>query len=276
MARRPREDDNEISLFPFLSIIASVIGVLTMLIATLTLSQTRASGVADDLKKAESHEKTVKDLTDTEERIAALKAKISVSKSATLRLREEQKEIVGTKEELERLFAELERIRKEIEQQKKIQIVIPEINPADRETAADMQQQYDQLAEQIAQLEKDLQARKDVPTEGNVTVLPQGSGLNFNPYFVECASDSIVLHHMPEPKRVRRNDVVKDKDFLALLNKVANGTNDSVVFLLRSDALATYRMCRGICVKQDVRNGKIPVVGKGRIDLSAFGKKKKR
>ena len=98
MARRPREDDNEISLFPFLSIIASVIGVLTMLIATLTLSQTRASGVADDLKKAESHEKTVKDLTDTEARIAALKAKISVSKSATLRLREEQKEIVGTKE----------------------------------------------------------------------------------------------------------------------------------------------------------------------------------
>ncbi len=39
MGRRPVDQDNDISLFPFLSILACIIGVLTLMIATLALSQ---------------------------------------------------------------------------------------------------------------------------------------------------------------------------------------------------------------------------------------------
>ena len=55
----------------------------------------------------------------------------------------------------------------------------------------------------------------------------------------------------------------------------ANGKNDSIVFLVRSDGLGTFRTLKGMCDKRNIRNGKLPVVGQGRIDLSAFASKKK-
>lgn len=276
MARRPRQDDDDISLFPFLSIIASVIGVLTMLIATMTLAQTKASDNTAELEQIEEFEQTQKSIKESEQQIAALKKKISVSKSSSLEIRENQKKLTMTVEELEKLLAELEKIDEELKKQQEVKIVIPEVSAKDRETAADMQSQLQKVREEIAQLEKDLKERKEVATEGNVTVLPQGSGISFTPHFVECANGSIVMHNLSEPKRIRQGDVVKDKDFLALLTLVANGKDDSVTFLVRSDGLGTYRMCRDLCRQREIRNGKIPVVGQGRIDLSAFTKKKKK
>lgn len=274
MARRPRQEDDDISLFPFLSIIASVIGVLTMMIASLTLAQTRTSDVAADLEKIEQYEQAKKEIDSADERIEELKLEISVSKSTVLEVREDKKALDMTVQELEDLIVEFERIEKELAEQKKAEVIIPEINAKDRETVADLQTQLTSVQEDIAQLEKELKDRKDAPTEGNVTVLPQGSGMNFTPHFVECADGSIVMHNMDPPKRVRQGDIVKDKDFLALLTLVANGKDDSITFLVRSDGVRTYRACRNLCNARDIRNGKIPVVGQGRIDLSAFTKGK--
>ena len=39
MGRRRDREDTDVSLFPFLSILACIIGVLTLLISTLALSQ---------------------------------------------------------------------------------------------------------------------------------------------------------------------------------------------------------------------------------------------
>ncbi|MGB7346317.1 MAG: hypothetical protein WBD20_19015 [Pirellulaceae bacterium] len=273
MARRPRQDDDDISLFPFLSIIASVIGVLTMMIATMTLAQTRTSDVAADLEKIEELDQAKKQIAETEDKIKELRQEISVSKSTALEIQEDKKALTMTVQELEKLIEELERIDKELAEQKKAEVVIPEVNPKDRETVADLQNQLTAVQEAIAQLEADLKERKDA-SEGSVTVLPQGSGLNFTPHFVECADGSIVMHNLETPKRIRQGDVVKDQDFLALLTLVANGKDDSIVFLVRSDGLSSYRMCRDLCNDRSLRNGKIPVVGQGRIDLSAFSRGK--
>ena len=87
-----------------------------------------------------------------------------------------------------------------------------------------------------------------------------------------CAAGSIVMHNLsPTPKRIRAADVARDKDFLRLCwNLVINGKDDSIVFMVRSDGLGTFRALKRLCDGKSVRNGKIPVVGKGRIDLSAF------
>jgi hypothetical protein len=275
MARRPRQDDEDISLFPFLSIIASVIGVLTMMIASMTLAQTRTSDVAADLEKIEEFEQAKKEIDAAEDRIEELKLEISVSKSTALEVREDKQSLTLTITELEELIKELEQIEKELAEQKKAEIVIPELSAKDRETVADLQTQLSSVQEEVAQLEKDLKERKDTPTEGNVTVLPQGSGMSFTPHFVECADGSIVMHNMNPTKRIRQAEIVKDKDFLALLTLVANGKDDSITFLVRSDGVRSYRACRKLCDDRDIRNGKIPVVGQGRIDLSAFTKEKK-
>ncbi len=266
MPRRRHGSDDDVSLFPFLSIIACVIGVLTMMIATLSLAQTDTPDVA----LIEAYEQKQKQLDQTEERIR----KLAVSNSAALELREEKKLLDMTLQQLQEMLEELERIEKELAEQDKVKIVIPPIDPKARETATDMQAEYDALRERIAQLEKEIAERK-INSEANVTVLPQGSGLNFTPHFVECAAGAIVLHSGPSPKRIRAADMAKDGDFIKLLETVANGKDDSIVFLVRSDGLGTYRACKRLCDERELRNGKIPVVGKGRIDLTAFTRKKK-
>ncbi|MCM2372049.1 coiled-coil domain-containing protein [Aporhodopirellula aestuarii] len=265
MARRRNSSDDDISLFPFLSIIASVIGVLTMMIATLALAQTDTPDVA----QIEEFEQKSKQLKQTNQEIEELRREISVSDSSSLQLREQKKTLDITVAELEDLLAELEQVESELAEQQAIKVVIPPVDENLRETAADMQSQAESLREEIAQLEKELTTRIDA-SEANVTVLPQGSGLDFIPHFVECAADSIVLHASDPPKRIRTANITTDEDFLALLETVANGTRDSIVFMVRSDGLGTWRLCKKLCDDRSIRNGKIPIVGQGRIDLSRF------
>lgn len=265
MARRRHSNDDDVSLFPFLSIIACVIGVLTMMIATLSLAQTDTPDVA----LIEEYEQKQKQVQQTEKQLQQLKREIAVSDSAALETREEKRRLDMTLVELQELLEELERVEKELAEQQKVEIVIPPIDPRARESVADMESEYESLSEQIAQLEKEIAQRKS-DSEANVTVLPQGSGLNFKPHFVECAAGAIVLHRGQTPKRIRAANVAKDEDFIKLMETVANGKDDSIVFLVRSDGLGTYRACKRLCDQRELRNGKIPVAGKGRIDLTAF------
>jgi hypothetical protein len=264
MPRRQSTDD-DISLFPFLSIIASVIGVLTMMIATIALSQTDTPDVA----LIEKHEQIKQQLDRADEELEKAKREISVSHAAALQLREKKQLLDITLQELEMLLKELEKVEKELAEQQKVKVIIPQIDPKMRETLADMQAQQQQLVEAIAQLEKELSDRQD-RAEARVTILPQGSGRSYQPFFVECAADSLVLHHLPEPKRIRTAEIVKDPDFIKLLEVVANSKDGSIIFLIRNDGLATYRTAKKICDDRELRSGKIPVVGKGRIDLSVF------
>lgn len=265
MARRPRPADDDISLFPFLSIIASVIGVLTMMIATLALAQTDTPDVA----QIEQYESTQKELESADQEVAELKREIEVSDSTGLQIREEKRLLDMTLAELEDLLKEQEEIDKALAEQEKIKVVIPMVNPKDRETAGQMKTELQSLQEELAQLEKEATERA-AASESNVTVLPQGSGLQFVPHFVECADGAIVMHHMQPAKRIRAGEMASDKDFIALLEKTLNGKDDTIVFLVRSDGLAVYRAAKKMCTDRNIRNGKLPIVGKGRIDLSAF------
>lgn len=266
MARRPREADDDVSLFPFLSIIACVIGVLTMMISTLTLAQMDTPDVA----LIEAHEEATKEVSEAEAEVARLKAILNEKLGPDAA--EIRQELAGREKELAKLAEELKRIEKELEESKKVKVVIPQLDPTQRESVASMQEQLSSLTEELAILEKDLADRKEA-SQSKTTILPGGSGINFKPRFVECAADSLVLHTVDPPKRIRAANMVNDKDFLDLLEKVANSTNDSVVFLVRSDALSTFRAAKKICTDREIRNGKLPVVGDGRIDLSQFADK---
>ena len=64
-----------------------------------------------------------------------------------------------------------------------------------------------------------------------------------------------------------------NESFRSLLEKVANDNNGTMLFLVRSDGLGTFRAAKRLADGLEVRNGKLPVVGKGRIDLGHFNKK---
>lgn len=267
MARRPQDNDDDISLFPFLSIIASIIGVLTMMIATLALAQMDTKDVA----LIDEYESTARELTESEAAVAELQKIIDDRigpDAASLR-----EDLSRNEKELAQLLKELQDVQKQLEEQKKVKVVIPTLDPAQRESVASMQSELKALEEELAQLEKELSDREEA-SQSKVSILPSGSGVNFTPHFVECAAGSIVMHTINPPKLIRAANMVNDKDFIALMEKVANGVNDSIVFLIRSDGLSTYYAARKLCTDREIRNGKLPVIGDGRIDLSHFAKKK--
>ncbi len=265
MRRRPRHDDDDVSLFPFLSIIACVIGVLTMMISTLSLAQMDDEEVA----VIEAWEKTQQQLTETDSQIEELTNRINEQLGPDgSRVREE---LAARQDELRQLTKQQEQLRQQLSELQKTEVVTPEIDESLRETAASMQAELERLQEELARLELDLEERQDA-SRSTVSVLPSGSGLQLNPHFVECAQGALILHDHDPPKLLRAASMVTDEDFISILTTVAGSTDDTVIFLIRSDGQAVWRAAKRICDEREIRNGKLPVAGDGKIDLSHFNR----
>ncbi len=267
MARRRRSEADDISLFPFLSVLASIIGVLTLLISAMALAQMDNETVA----RAEQYEKVRLALMACKQEIAELRKRVGDEGiNASDQLDEKQRDLAKAQLRLQDLMRQLEQIS-QAGQGPKPTMKVPKYDAAaQRESIAEMQQERKQLREQIAQLEKEAEDRKKPPKEANVSILPGGSGLGFEPVFVECAAASIVLHTSKPPQRIRRADLATKDAFVKLLDQVAASQNRTVIFLIRDDGLATYNTARSLADAHEARHGKLPVVGQGRLDLSYF------
>ena len=270
MARRRRAEDDDISLFPFLSVLASIIGVLTLLISAMALAQMDNETVA----RAEQYEKALKALKACQKEIDELKKQVDERGGQVAdQMDEKQKELAKAHLRLQEILQKLKQIQIPTQGGKET-VEIPDYDAAvQRETIDQMQQERKQLVEQIAQLEKELEDRKKPPKESEVSILPGGTGLGFDPVFVECAAGSIVLHNVQPPVRIRTNDMATDKAFIKLLDEAAASENQTVIFLVREDGLATYHAARALADSHEARHGKLPVIGQGRLDLSYFHKK---
>ncbi|HRX80453.1 MAG TPA: hypothetical protein P5307_15385 [Pirellulaceae bacterium] len=273
MARRPPPDDDDVSLFPFLSIICAIIGVLTLMIAAVTLGQMNQDDVKEAVENAIAMEQIQKELAATEDAVEEMSIQLDKEKAKLLdNAGSRQNELVKSRAELEALIKQLADTKKKTEEQKKIKIVIPEIPQGQRETVADMQTKLSTLKERLALLQRNLDEKKKPPEEAQVSILPGGTGLSFTPNFVECTASAIVLHTEEPPLLIRNAEIAANPKFVALLEKVANDKNQTIIFLLRSDSLGTYRIVKKLCDDNNVRNGKLPAVGNGRLDLRHFRK----
>ncbi len=274
MARRPLVEDDDVSLFPFLSIIAAVIGVLTLMIAAVTLGQMNEEDVKEAVENAIAMAQIQKELAATEDAVEKLRIQLDKEKAKLLdNAGSRQNELVKTRAELDALIKQLAEVQKKAEEQKKIKIVIPEIPQGQRETVADKQAQLAAIKERLALLQRNLDEKKKPPEEAQVSVLPGGTGLSFTPNFVECTASAIVLHTEEPPLTIRNAEIAANPKFVALLEKVANDKSQTIIFLLRSDSLGTYHIVRKLCDDNDVRHGKLPAVGNGRLDFKHFRNK---
>lgn len=274
MPKRRGGEDEGVSLFPFLSIIACVIGVLTLLISALALAQ---MGGNEDIAKIEQLQKLQRDLKALQEEIDRLRGELdedAIRKANEMD--EKRRQLLAAQQRLKELEELIAQLREKGAKPKEV-VDIPEVEgEIPQQALDDMQTELKGLKEQIAQLEKDLSERKKKPEESEVSVVPGGSGIGFEPVFVECTGQSIVIHTghgQDEPVHVPVGGVEGNKAFLDLLDHVAASNKRTLVFLLRDNGLGTYRKVRDLADWAEVRNGKLPVIGKGRLDLSYFNKK---
>ena len=104
MGRRPTDNDNEVSLFPFLSILACIIGVLTLMISTLALSQMDNDVVA----AAEEFERVSRVLDEKESSLALLQKAIDAEQAKfSQQASKEQKEHAELQQTLESISLDL-------------------------------------------------------------------------------------------------------------------------------------------------------------------------
>lgn len=263
MARRKKSDEQSVSLFPFLSILACVIGTLTLMITALALGQMDDPAVAD----AEQLEQAGRQLAKAQDDIRQLEGMVGSAVGAAdenrSQLAQAQKELAEAKLESAQLIRENDQPPEPVER--------PTPDPADHHRrVAELEAELKGLQEKLQQLTAELATRETTPEEAEVVIRPGGSGVDLIPTFVECTAASIVIYDSPEPKTVPRGSVGSDKTFLDLLDRIAGRPKATVVFLVRSDGLSTYNLARNVAQSRYARNGKLPVVGKGRIDLSLF------
>lgn len=254
MARKPPSEEDDVSLFPFLSVLACIIGTLTLMITAMALGEMDNETVVS----SEQYERVERQLAEVQAELKELKQKRPQEDY------DRQFALARAQSSLATLEEKLATTEKPDET--KTGVPVPDIDLAalEKELAA--------LTEQVQKLEQLVAERNRPPDEAEVVIKPGGSGVDIDPRFVECRSDSIVIYAdgETEPLRISKNQMANDAGFLKLLAAVAESKRASVIFLIRDDGIDTYNAAHRIAQTHYAKNAKLPVLGQGKIDLSMF------
>jgi hypothetical protein len=275
MAQRRASSGDEVSLFPFLSILACLIGALVLLIVVLAVSQAgKAEGrSAEEIRMAQEFLRMKKELEQRKQLDLALKEKIAELEKLQKEVEEKQQRFI----KLRRLLDSSKEVQEQNQQisqqlQKELDNLLVEIDG--------LKKQQTSAKEEIAKLEAELKARK-VPEDKKVppvVVQPSGSGMSdaTKVYFVECSAGALkILGAWGQDYRLGATPeiVVADAAYNHLLYEVAKDKNSLILFLIRDDGQGPFNNGAGRAEGDyKIRIGKLPIPGRGQLDLALFDK----
>lgn len=275
MAQRRASSGDEVSLFPFLSILACLIGALVLIIVVLVVAQAgKAEGrTPDEIRMAQDYQRMQKELEERKKLDVVLKEKLA-------ELEELQKKIDETTQRYLKLRTLIDS-SKEVQAQNLAisQQLQKELDDLLTEIAGMKRQQVltqEEIKVLLAELKKrQISQEKKVPP---VVVQPSGSGMDENTkvYFVECSSGSLkVMGAWGEDYRLASDAgaVVGDVNYNYFLTEVAKNKNALILFLIRDDGQGAYNTGAGRAASDyKIRVGKLPIPGRGQLDLALFDK----
>lgn len=275
MAKRRHAPKDEILLVPFLDILCSLIGVLILIIVVLCVSQTQQTE-----GRTEEEIRMAQEAKRLREEIVKSKAQEIVVKEKLATLEEMQKQI----EEKQQRFIKL----------RKLLTTSKDIQEANQKLSQQMQKELDDLIteitglklqmveskKEIAQLMAEIKKRQ-VPADKKippVIVQPSGSGMpeDTKAYFVEASGAGLkVLGAWGEDYRLSAAPevVVADVAFNHFLTEVAKDPKALILFLVRDDGQGAFNNGAGRAeADYKIRVGKLPIPGRGTLDLALFEK----
>lgn len=263
MGRKKTRSDpgSEVSLFPFLSVLACVIGVLTLAIAALSISHLRSGRDPEEVARADEYVRMERQMREERELLE--------------RLRREVEEAKGIEEELQRLRPqatqsapdiskeEVERLRRLLEDLKK--------QMADRSEAAErLKEEIARLEALLKELEADLETRQAALKGPAIMVKPGEAGRGKKYFFAEATREGLVLHGPGAKWRVPLKEIEKSKAFDSLCDSVKKAGQAVLVLLIRGDGIEAFQKAERAAQKAGVTVGRLPLVGQGPVDLSEF------
>ncbi|MCB1227391.1 MAG: hypothetical protein KDK99_16355 [Verrucomicrobiales bacterium] len=275
MAKRRASTGDEVSLFPFLSILACLIGALVMLIVVLVVAQMgKAEGrTMEEIQRAQDYLDIKKEIQERQKVDDLVKDKL--------------KELEQLQKDLEETQARYAKLRKLLDSSKDVQEQNKEISQQLQKELDDVLLEIDGLKkaqketkQEIAALMAELEKRK-VPKDKKpppVMVQPSGSGMpeSTKVYFVEALGGQLkVLDAWGEEYRFAAKDevVVADHKFNWMLEELKKDPNSLLLFLVRDDGYSAFAKGAGWAQgSYGIRVGKLPIPGRGELQLSMFDK----
>lgn len=270
MASRRSKDETGVSLFPFMSILACLIGILTLMISVMTQAkQMENKGrTEEETKRALLNRDLARQADDLENTLKTLDGRLLTEKATSAELAKlEDRRIVLTVK-----LDEIAKAREVEESDLALQKVVENLK---KEIAA-LKDGRPPMHDRLKALQEELKARKDPKPVESVVIKPGGTGSRgaWNLFFVECNSTGIVLlTGEGTPKPIALATIDKNADYNAFLDSVKATRDSMIVFLLRKAGNESYRWAAGWAEsKYGVRTGKLPVPNEGTIDLTLFRK----
>lgn len=276
MAKRRQSGEGEVSLFPFLSILACLIGALVLLIVVLVLAQMgKAEGrSAEEIQRAQDFIKMKKEIEERKELDAVLKEKLALLEKQQAAIEEKQQQFI--------------KLRKLMSTSKDIQEANLKISQQMQKELDDLLLEIEGLKKQQIESKKEIELllaeikKRKVPEDKKippVVVQPSGSGMaeDSKVYFVEAVAGGLKILKAwgDEDYRLSATPevVVSDVAYNHFLTEVAKNPKSIVLFLIRDDGQGAFNNGAGRADNDyHVRVGKLPIPGRGVLDLAMFDK----
>jgi len=279
VSRRRSRGGTSVSLFPFLSILACVIGTLTLLIAGIAMGELLDPGAVyvklpARLPEDERERTALHDLVTQANALEAMLAE-AFETLKTLDTKRQDEPAEGAEgEKLKRLLSIRElKSRVEIlrEEREKLKRVL---------SIRELRSRVEILRETLTRLRARVRGAKAKEREereklerykGSIQL--RGSGVGLKPAFVECAATGLVLEpDAPVNKRatIRTKEIAKSKVYGGFLRRISVRKGWSVIFLIRPGGVDTFDRALTVALKQKVKHGYLPVPAGLRIDYSLF------
>lgn len=259
MPSRRQSRKQEVSLFPFLDILACVIGNLILIITTVVLEQVDTKPVAEAARLDEVRIEAERDAAEAQRirrQIAELRSR---QDSHDSRLKDAHAQL-----------AEAERKRREAAAR---MAALPKPPAPDEKLAVErlrLEEKRRKTEEEISKIEVDMAAVKK-KSEQSIVVLPAGNAGARGPsrgVFVEVSADGLTFHEGDAPWSVTVDKLAGDERFQRIGAALKEDEQGIVTFLVRPDGIAVLRQAQQVMKASGVRFGKVPLPGQGSLDLS--------
>lgn len=272
MARR-KSSGAEISLFPFLSILVCVIGCLTMIIVFINLIQMN-QGEGKDPEEVE----VAKEYVELKKKQEEDQLKLDKQRQLMENLIQDKDDLRSKREKLRRL-KELLASNEQIDSMR--DELIAKLNQLMRMNKT-LDKDKENLLAELKKLDEEIKKRKLPPDAAALRVQSTGSASNIEPYFVEIADKTILLHTSltEPPMEIPSATLKQSKEFLDLLKKIGEQPYRKLIFLVRGNPASVANFNRANSTVTGFNQvsgtkilpGKLPLPGEGKVDLTVFAK----
>lgn len=268
MGKRRSSDDEGVSLFPFMSILACLIGILTLMISVISKTkemEDRNKRTPEEYDLAVAHRDLKIEIEKLRKLLAELDTRIQSGNTTVV----EMEQLRETRLDLQKQLDALEKGPSQTHEdlQKIIDLLRGEITVIQNERPA--------LDKRLADLNNELKTRSEAPKpEQSVLVRPGGIGSRVatNLFFVECNSTGIVMHERNvEPITVLKAAIPTSEEYKKFLSRAIKTRDSMALFLVRKAGNENYLWAAGLAESEfRLRTGKLPIPNDGKIDLSLF------